>query len=91
LGSIGQIAWETMSCEKPLIAFIYDDLYVKLYGGNPPILNCKNDDVVYRSLKQLYESESLREEIGRKGREWVVKYHNREIFVKRCRLKNKIR
>lgn len=85
LGSVGQIAWEAMSCAKPLIAHIYDDLYLKLYGENPPIFNCKNDNAIYGSLRQLYESKSLGVEVGIKCREWVVKYHNKETFAKRCR------
>jgi glycosyltransferase involved in cell wall biosynthesis len=86
VGSIGQIALEAMSCSKPLIAYIYDNLYSKLYGQTPPILNCKDDDVVYEALKLLYDSSSLREELGKKGRQWVVKYHNKEMFAKRCKI-----
>ncbi len=85
LGSVGQIALETMSCSRPLIGYIYEDLYSKLYGEAPPILNCKDDDSVYDALKRLYDSRSLVEELGKKGREWIVKYHNREMFAKRCK------
>lgn len=85
LGSIGQIALETMSCARPLIGYIYEDLYSKLYGKAPPILNSKDDDSALEALKRLYNSHSLGEELGKNGRAWVVKYHNKDTFAKRCK------
>ncbi len=84
LGSVGLIGLETLSCAKPLIAFIYEDLYAELYGEVPPIISAQDEDSVYNALRRLIESKELRDAVGRKGRDWIMKYHNADKFAKKC-------
>ncbi len=84
IGSVGLIGLETMSYAKPLVAFIYGDLYSKLYGETPPIISVQDEGSIYKALKDLIQDFSLRRELGRKGRSWVEKHHNPDVFVKRC-------
>ncbi|MEW6604062.1 MAG: glycosyltransferase [Thermoproteota archaeon] len=85
VGSVGLIALETMSCAKPLIGYIDEGLYASHYELVPPILNCKDENAVYKALMQLSNSSSLGDELGKKGREWTVRYHSKDMFAKRCK------
>ncbi len=85
VGAIGVIGQESMSCEKPLLAHINEELYNKLYGEIPPLVNAKDEDSIYFGLTRLLESESERKEIGRRARQWVLKHHNAELFVMRAK------
>ncbi len=83
-GSVGLIGLEALSCAKPLIAFIYKDLYSQLYGEAPPIMGAQDEDSIYNALRRLIESKELLDEVGRKGRDWIMKYHNADKFAKKC-------
>ncbi len=84
VGSVGLIGLEALSCAKPLIAFIYQDLYSQLYGEAPPIMGTQDEDSIYNALRMLIESKELRDEVGRKGKDWIMKYHNADKFSKIC-------
>ncbi len=84
LGSVGLIGLESLACAKPLIAFIDTDLHSKLYGEAPPIVSVQDENSIYGALRNLVESKELREANGRKGREWVTKYHNTNTFAEKC-------
>ncbi len=84
LGSVGSIGWETLSCKKPLLAFIHSELYARTYGEAPPIVNVNDEDSIYDALCKLITSRSLREEIGEASRQWITRYHSADTFVKKC-------
>ncbi len=42
-GAIGLTSLEAFSCSKPVIAYIYEDLYRKFYSELPPLINVKDE------------------------------------------------
>lgn len=85
-GTIGGITLEALSCEKPVLAFILQDIYSMLYKEVPPVINVNEEEAIYNSLVELMDSESLRADIGKKSKQWIIRYNNKELFAKRCKV-----
>jgi glycosyltransferase involved in cell wall biosynthesis len=83
LGSTGLIGQEAMACEKPLIQFIDEELHKKFYPEIPPIMNASTEEQIYEKLVQLIEDDSLGRKIGKRSREWLLKYHDIEKIMKK--------
>lgn len=77
--SMGSIAWEVMCCEKPLITSLDLVSHQKLYGESPPICNAISSEEIHDKLEYL-KNKKIRNEIGKKGRNWFLKYHNKENY-----------
>lgn len=84
-GTLGGITFESMCTQKPVLAHM-SEIYSKLYKEIPPIVNVKTEEEIYDSLNELINSKSLRLEIGRKSRNWIINHNNKRIFAKRCEL-----
>jgi len=83
VGSTGLIGQEAMACEKPLIQFVNEELYQKFYPEVPPIMNASTEKQIYEKLVQLIEDRSLGRKLGKKSREWLLKYHDVEKIIKK--------
>ena len=81
-GSLGSIGWEVLASKKPLLGFIFDDLYTKLYGEPPPVVNSLTPSEINDSLEILKDT-NMRTELGVKGKKWITKYHSPEIYLKK--------
>ena len=84
-GSMGAIALETMLCEKPLIVYIKEDEFKKVFPRLPPVFNVKSDDDISNQLEKLLDSE-LRRIRGKEGRQWVIENHSGEVISKKLQL-----
>ncbi|WP_166286177.1 glycosyltransferase, partial [Candidatus Nitrosotalea sp. FS] len=85
LGSLGSVGWESFSCAKPLLAFVNEEQYGMLYGQSPPIANASNPSQVAKQLETL-KDDKTRNTIGKQSREWIIKYHSPELFVKKIKV-----
>lgn len=85
LGSLGSVGWEAFSCAKPLLAFVNEKQYSLLYGQAPPIANASNPSEVAKKLESL-KDDKKRSIIGKQSREWIIKYHSSELFVKKIKI-----
>jgi len=83
VGSTGLIGQETMACGKPLLQFVDIGLYKKFYREPPPILNAENEDEIYCSIMKLLNDPKLGVEIGKKSREWLLKYHDHSKIIRK--------
>ena len=79
-GVLGNVGFEAMACEKPLIAYFK---YWSYYPEPMPIISSNNPYIIAEKIKELHEDDSLRKDIGKKAREFIVKYHRKEKFIKR--------
>jgi glycosyltransferase involved in cell wall biosynthesis len=85
LGSLGSVGWEAFSCAKPLLAFVNEEQYGMLYGQAPPMANASNPSQVAKQLEAL-KDDKTRSIIGEQGREWIIKYHSPELFVRKIKV-----
>ena len=82
LGALGSIGWETFSCKKPLLAYVNEAQYEKVYGESPPVANASNAMEVKNMLEKLTEKK-FSKALGEKGYNWIIKYHSPQIFTKK--------
>ena len=85
IGSMGAISLEALSSEKPLLSFINMDLHIKLYQEPPPVATAKNVSEVTKQLEVLNDEKKCKN-LGKKGREWVKKFHSPEKISSKLQL-----
>ncbi len=71
---------EALSAGKPLITVFFDEDFYD--GVHPPILSAFTEDEIYRRLVESVElGKEGREELGARGREFVIKYHGWQATI----------
>ena len=80
LGGYGMAAMEAMSFGKPVISCIMKEVFEIGLSMECPIVNC-NPDNVEAELIRLITSPVLRNEIGKKSRAFVEKFHDVDIIT----------
>jgi len=81
--SIGLIGLESMSFGKPLVSYIDEDVYEKLYGEKPPILSSNQVENVYNFLKKLVENKEFYQDISERSQKWISKFHSEDILIRK--------
>jgi glycosyltransferase involved in cell wall biosynthesis len=74
LGWYANFAIEAMACNRPVVAFIRDDLPL-VAGYTPPILSA-TPATIQRVLAELIESAAVRRSLAEAGREYVSRVHS---------------
>lgn len=78
-GSYGLLSVESMALGKPVVAFIRPDLVGK-FPSSLPIVNA-NPSNVKEKIKLLIEKPYERHLVGIKGREYVERYHDKDVVL----------
>jgi len=73
-GTYGYTAVEAAGSGKPTVTYILEQV-VAQYPADLPFVNA-NPDTIYDVLKMLILDGELRHDIGKKSRDFVVKYHD---------------
>ncbi|MCM8821279.1 MAG: glycosyltransferase [Candidatus Omnitrophica bacterium] len=74
IGAHGMAALEAMAFGKPVVCYIKPSL-VSIYPPDLPIINANQDNLV-QILEKLITDGEKRNEIGKKSRNYVEKYHD---------------
>jgi glycosyltransferase involved in cell wall biosynthesis len=72
-GPYGLLALECMAMGKPIVGRI-NEHFTKYYTDLPTVNT--NKDTIYKNLKHLIEHPETCEELGKLGREYVIKHHD---------------
>lgn len=78
-GSHGLLAVESMALGKPVIGYIRPDL-LHTFHAELPILNA-NPDTIKEQCQMLLDNPALRTSLGKQGRMYVEKYHDRNLVI----------
>lgn len=78
-GEFGGCTIESLSCGTPV--FVHLDNTNLVYPENPPVVNVSTEDEIYEKLVELTNDRKQLQEIGRKSREWILKYHHWESLI----------
>jgi glycosyltransferase involved in cell wall biosynthesis len=70
-GALGTTTPEAMSCGKPVVAHVAEELWMKWHSSAPPVAEASNVEEIYQQMIKL-EDTRLREDYGRKGRMWIA-------------------
>jgi glycosyltransferase involved in cell wall biosynthesis len=79
VGSYGVTAMEALASGKPTMTFIREDLVDK-FPKELPFVNT-NPDTIYDNLKDLIQNPEQLNEIGKRSRKYVEKYHDVNVVV----------
>jgi len=80
LGSYGTTAPEAMSCGRPVMMFLNEELNTMAFGEMPPVVNAKSPDEIVKALSSVGKKELL--ELGQRSRSWVLRKHSLEAVAK---------
>jgi len=80
VGWYGVFAIECMALGKPVCVYIKGGL--KKYLDGSPLIDADPTSIKQR-LIELIENQSLRQEIGRRGREYVERIHDADVVCRR--------
>jgi len=75
----GIFAIEAMALGKPVLCYIREDL--RKYSPEIPVFSTSPENI-YENLKSLIEKPNLRQDLGKKGRRYVEKYHDSKKIAK---------
>lgn len=76
IGSLGVSELESMACGKPVVCYVDQAMYDQWYDKPPPVISARHADAVAEAVSRLVQLKTLREDVGRQGREWVLRYHD---------------
>ena len=79
VGVIALVPVEAMSCGTPVVSYVAPIVKDAQYPEIPPIINAHDDDEILKNIHRLAEDEDLRNDIGRRGREWIEAYCDPEV------------
>lgn len=74
IGMLALVALEPLACETPSISYVPKHPDGFFYPEMPPVVSAKEEDDIYKSMMILANDPSLRERLGKQGKEWIEKY-----------------
>ncbi len=74
LGGHGATVLEVMSCEKPVMIYLLEELYIKYYGEPMPVVNAMTEKEIYDKLWEM-TAKDVRKDLGKKARNFILKHH----------------
>ena len=81
VGSYGLSTLESMSYATPIIQFVKKDLFQRFFKSIPPILIAESDIQIYEHISFLINNKNKCSEIGKKSKEWALKYHDPQKVI----------
>lgn len=81
LGDYGGCAFEAWACGKPVL--IYLESCREMFREDPPTINVRTEDEIYRKLIDSVENPDAFREIGMRARQWVLENLHGAVLVKR--------
>lgn len=78
-GGIGQIDLESMAVGIPTFRYFKD--YENYYKELPPTINVFTSGDMVSEMIKLTDNHDYRIEIGKKSREWILKYHDWDVVT----------
>jgi len=79
-GSYGVTAVEAMTCGKPTVTYIRQDLLLK-YPSDLPLVNA-NPDTITDVLRELILDQHYRLDVGVRSRRYVERYHDSKVVAR---------
>lgn len=82
-GAFGGITPEAMACEKPTLVYYEPSVHEWCFDTHPPVVNTFSSDDIAQELITLSSNPQKRAELGRHGREWVLREYSIAQLVER--------
>lgn len=80
LGIAGMAELEAMACGRPVVAWFNMGA---AYTDAPPFFSPETPDGIARAAMDLLDNPAARDEVGERGRDWVIRHHRRDRIAAR--------
>ncbi len=91
LGIMGDIGRKVLATGKPLISSFNSIANSAIYDELPPLIHAHTEDEIYRAMVEVIENPSYANELGKKARNWCLRYHGSDTTNKLIEILNRIR
>lgn len=82
IGWFGSIVLEGLSCSKPVMCHVDENVMQQLYGWHP-IISVITPETVCNAIYKLYTDPQYSHDLGEKGLQWILQYHSAESVSKK--------
>jgi glycosyltransferase involved in cell wall biosynthesis len=79
LGVFGLITPKAMSCEKPVLTSYNRYHHKWCFPEDPPVVAAQTEKEIFQALIN-FSSRSKRNEVGKRSRDWILKYHSKNVI-----------
>ena len=76
LGAFGGVMFRALSAGKPVCSYIDQNQIIESYGGELPVINCKNEDEIYINLLKYLTDKTKLAEISELSKRWFNRNHS---------------
>jgi glycosyltransferase involved in cell wall biosynthesis len=83
IGTFGTVVPESLACAKPVLLNYKKELHTWCYPEVPPAINAASPEEIAQTVSRLVDNPHDRLELGRRGREWFLRYHSSQIVASR--------
>jgi len=91
MGGLGDIGRKVLATGKPLITPFDSAAHSQIYGELPPVIDAFTEEEIYKAMVGLIENPSMVNEIGKRARNWCLKYYGPSTANKLMEILDKIR
>ena len=91
LGSFGGVMFKAMAVGAPVLTYLDEAQLLRQYPEVPPVVNCRTEAEIVHAIRRLAIAPEQTAEMGRRAREWMIRYHGkRETVAAQTRIFDKM-
>jgi len=91
MGGLGDIGRKVLATGKPLITSFDSAANSQTYDELPPVVDAYTEEEIYNAMVELIENPGYVNEIGKKARNWCLKYHGPDTANRLMEILDKMR
>jgi glycosyltransferase involved in cell wall biosynthesis len=81
VGVFALVAVEAMACGTPVFSYVNPGPDGLFYPEMPPLINVRSIEEIFTQLCNLTEDEDYRTNLGKRSRDWIMKYAHWEVAI----------
>jgi glycosyltransferase involved in cell wall biosynthesis len=82
IGTFGTVAPEAMACARPVVMALDAAHHEWCFPELPPVVAAEDAAAIDAAVSRLATDAALRDDVGRRGRDWVERHHSWQLVVR---------